>query len=816
MRRFFTKHLLLIALGFLSVDMMGQAINTLTINGPAGIAGNYEVVRAAFGSTSNNPVTANAAFVNDGSTTPTGTATSGTINDGCQAPTNTLTGTIGFVDRGGGCGFTDKVAFMQTAGAVAVVICQNADVWPFVAGGTNANITIPVFTLSLADCNKIRVDVIAGTANATLRYLYECDNVDPNYGPTVVWGKTAGQGDFTGGLNGWEVSNQNTWEFNATGQITKQNYSADVNVGSFTPCDGVAEFNSDFLDNGGTSAFGTGLCPSLTSTGSSAAPPCIGELISPVIDLDGTSIVGITIEFSQAYRSFSSDHFIIASKDGGTTWSDTIKINDELNIYNGRTKVAISGYAGVSKLRFKFRYESQYYYWAIDDVVVHNEVLPDVKVNRNFFAVAPTLRVPKTQITPMPFLADVSNIGNRDAADTKLEVAIFNGADEIARLENVYGNIAAGTSVENVLFTEQFTPAADAAFYEAAYIISSPDDYNEGNDVAEFFFEVTENTFGNLLPEAAVNTPNYMEDVTGFWAVTPSNFYSAGNAYFLPEGDGYTVDKVRFGLENTLDQIEGTGFVQVDLYEWIDGIDPACNPLERVLVGTNSVFLSSDDISNPRLIEIPLFAVDAEGSAIEGSEIILKDNANYVLMAHTIPLEPSAPRYRFLSYSGTLQTSSFDRSIYNEGTNFALTEAGQTRFAGSLWNIDGVDDTDIADRTFDRLGNNVSLYSFATMYLEMDIRLATSTYDIAKSGTANVFPNPASRELYIDVTLDNVSANVRVDLVTIEGKVATSKSFTNVQDSRLKLDLSGLTSGTYTAMIHTDNGVIAKKVVVQK
>ncbi len=157
------------------------------------------------------------------------------------------------------------------------------------------------------------------------------------------------------------------------------------------------------------------------------------------------------------------------------------------------------------------------------------------------------------------------------------------------------------------------------------------------------------------------------------------------------------------------------------------------------------------------------------------------------------------------------------RSIYTEATNLALTESGQERYAGSFWNIEGVDENDIQDRVFDRLGNNITLFAFATMYLEMDIKeLTNSTYDIAKSGTANVFPNPASRELYIDVTLDNVSANLRVDLVTIEGKVATSKSFSNVQDSRLKLDLSGLNSGTYTAMIHTDSGVIARKVVVQK
>lgn len=808
MRRFFTKHLLLMVLGFVAIDMMGQKINTLVIDAPASIAGNYSAVRASFGVDYVTPITADAAFGTDG--TATGTLL-------CAAATNDLTGKIGFVDRGG-CNpavngeFGSKALKAQQAGAVAVIICNNmanATQAPFsMTTGTNGGqVTVPTFMISYNDCQKIRASILDGTAKATLKNV--CLNTG-TYGPEVVWGQIPGQGDFTGGLNDWTIDKDNTWQFDGDGEILGGAWGGTV-MDSWTDCSGIMKFNSDFLDNNGSqTGAGTGLCPSV----------CTGALISPNIDLSAHNIAGLSIEFSQATRQFRSEYYIMASKDNGVTWPDTLQINTELpsnsNVINERKKVALLGYAGATQVRFKFEYVGEYYYWGIDDVVLKNETVVDARVNTNFYAVAPTLRVPKTQVAPMPFLADISNIGNGDATGVKLEVVIQNGTDEVARLENVYGNVAAGTSIENVLFVDQFTPPADAAFYEAAYVLTSDNDSNAANDEAGFFFEVTENTFGNLLPESFVSTPNYMEDVTGFWAVTPTNYYSGGNAYFLPEGDGYTVDKVRFGLENALDEIEGTGFVQVDLYEWIDGVDAACSPLERVLVGSNSQFITADEISNARLIEIPLYAVDVEGSPIEGSEIVLKDNANYVLVAHASPLEPSAPRYRFLSYSGTMQDDPFDRSIYNEATNFALTEAGQTRFAGSLWNIEGVDETDIADRIFDRLGNNVTLFSFATMYLEMDIKKASSTYDIAKSGTANVFPNPASRELYIDVTLDNVSANVRVDLVTIEGKVATSKSFTNVQDSRLKLDLSGLTSGTYTAMIHTDNGVIAKKVVVQK
>ncbi len=821
MHNFFTKSLMFFLLVFMAESAYGQAINTLTVNSPAGIKGDYQVIRAAFGSTSNTAVTGSTGFIVDSIATETG----GSIYDGCSSAKNNLTGKIGFVDRGV-CSFDAKVLNVQKAGAIAVIICQsaaNATVWPFTAGvGTAAiaaQITVPTFTMSYPDCQKIRTEVLSGNANVTLRYFYNCTNTSPNYGANVVWGKNPGEGDFTGGLNNWVVDKPNTWDHNPTGQITKQNFSADVNVNSFTTCTGVAEFNSDFLDNGGTNNFGTGLCPSLSSTGNSGAPPCIGELISPVIDFTGTTITGISIEFSQAYRSFSSDHFLIASKNGGTTWTDTIKINDEASIYNGRTKVILRGYAGVTKLRFKFRYESQYYYWAIDDVAVINESIPDTKVNRNFYAVAPTLRVPKTQVSAMPFLADITSLGSKDATDVKLDLVITSGTQELKRIVNNYGTVKTGVTVENKLFPETYTPPATPGVYDGYYITKSTGETTTRNDTAEFFFEVTENTFGSLLPEASVTPADYMFDIADFWAVDDriTKFYSAGNIYYLPKGKGFTVDKVRFGLDNTKAEVDNTGFIVVDLFEWNDkNSDGSCSKDERLLVATNNIFL--ENIPNLRKIEIPLWKADVEGLPEENKKFDLKDNTNYVLMAHTNPILPSAAKYKFLTYSGSNLASDFDRSVYTSATDLAFDSLKVNRTAGSLWEIEGTNGTfeDMRGRQFDGLGNSVTLHTFAMMYLEMDIVSRSSTYDIAESGEAIIFPNPASTELFIDVKLEKVSQKVRVDILSIDGKLATSSSFSGVQDTRLKIDLSDVVSGTYNALIHTDQGVITRKVVVQK
>ena len=46
MQRFFTKNLFLLIFSAVAVAATGQSINSLTVNTPAGIAGNYEVIRA--------------------------------------------------------------------------------------------------------------------------------------------------------------------------------------------------------------------------------------------------------------------------------------------------------------------------------------------------------------------------------------------------------------------------------------------------------------------------------------------------------------------------------------------------------------------------------------------------------------------------------------------------------------------------------------------------------------------------------------------------------------------------------------------------
>ena len=119
----------------------------LTISAPTSVAGNYEVSAAAFGPALNSPgVTAEVMPVVD--TAPDLSLACDPLSALNAAAVN---GKIGLIDRGT-CNFTVKVKNAQDAGAVGVIIADNAaGSPPFQPAGTDPTITIPAVGITQAD-----------------------------------------------------------------------------------------------------------------------------------------------------------------------------------------------------------------------------------------------------------------------------------------------------------------------------------------------------------------------------------------------------------------------------------------------------------------------------------------------------------------------------------------------------------------------------------------------------------------------------------------------------------------------------------------
>jgi Zn-dependent metalloprotease len=129
------------------------------INSPAEIATSCNAGAAAFGPPlTTTGVTGDVVLADDGVAPG---------SDACTPlPAGSMTGKIALVDRGT-CGFTVKVKFAQDAGAVAVIVADNAPLAPAAMAGVDPTITIPSVRVTTVHGNLIK-GALPGV-NVTLR-----------------------------------------------------------------------------------------------------------------------------------------------------------------------------------------------------------------------------------------------------------------------------------------------------------------------------------------------------------------------------------------------------------------------------------------------------------------------------------------------------------------------------------------------------------------------------------------------------------------------------------------------------------------------
>lgn len=146
-------------------SVLAFGVPLLRVNSPAAIAGTYAVGSASFGPPlTASPITGNVVRALDAAD-----AAGPTTFDGCSAITNAaaVAGNIALIDLGT-CGFTIKVKNAQDAGAIAVIIADNAVGSPPPGlGGVDNTIVIPAVRITLQDGNTIKAQLGNGV-NVTL------------------------------------------------------------------------------------------------------------------------------------------------------------------------------------------------------------------------------------------------------------------------------------------------------------------------------------------------------------------------------------------------------------------------------------------------------------------------------------------------------------------------------------------------------------------------------------------------------------------------------------------------------------------------
>ena len=163
------------------------------------------------------------------------------------------------------------------------------------------------------------------------------------------------------------------WVRSLTGTSQGAYFGTQSSMNSPSQANGVALFDSDYMDNGGTQgAFGMGSSPA----------PHKGELISPRIDLTGCTNSVINVKFESYFRNYQITELSVAiSTDDGATWSapvdyNTAATNDVFRgIKNCTFPTVTAGVTNLTQCRMKLVFNGDYYYAMVDDIAIEKVIV---------------------------------------------------------------------------------------------------------------------------------------------------------------------------------------------------------------------------------------------------------------------------------------------------------------------------------------------------------------------------------------------------------------------------------------------------------
>ena len=318
-------------------------------------------------------------------------------------------------------------------------------------------------------------------------------------------------------------------------------------VGSPSQVNGVAIFDSDFMDNAGVAnAFGTGTSPSSNNTGHK------GELISPRIDLTGNTDSALAVKFYSLFRPFAVSELSVSfSSDDGATWGSSIDYLNGVgtNITSTQGFVTVNlpvsstqGVSDLTKCRIKFTFIGQYYFAIVDDVTVK---------------VADDLTAPVFE-NSTPSSASIATTGftlNTDLneAGTIYYVVVADGATAptSAEVKAGTGNGGSGqiTSGNAAVSTGSFTNAFSVTGLSAGtaydvYVVAQDEEGTPNLQATPTKIDVTTN-----FPAGTITTIGFSNETVGSTTFTSNcnDFTVTGNMFtinnqFSGAGDGWYID----------------------------------------------------------------------------------------------------------------------------------------------------------------------------------------------------------------------------------------------------------------------------------
>lgn len=742
---------LLTVLGlFLSISLNAQY--HVNITSPSNIAGSYFMARAAFAANWKDTIKGTIALANNGA--------GSTI--ACDTITG-VSGKIALIDRGT-CAFVDKALRAQKAGAIAVIIANNATTGAFPFGPNDNSVTIPVCMISKEDMDKIR-----GSVNGATASIYFSN---PATQATVLWSE-----DFKNRLAGWTTKGKlnavDTFGWDVRGM---SNGIARAEIQSPTCFNGAAIFDADFKTTGGT------------TVPTQPYPRHYGELISPTINC--STFKNVRLSFFQHFSPLNSGYATLQSSlvafsyDGGATFPDSVEVNADVQPNDETTPaniaiVDIPKFDGNANCKIKFIFNGDFYDWIIDDIQLISRAAVDLKVTDNFFFPF-NYATPASQITTdtSTFYVEVTNLGSLSVGNSKARVMITNPAGAVIHRDSVTITNLSGSNKDSsiVNFPKIFVPGKlTQGFYNLTYSIEGPPGTSDGNTTDNKVTKVFAVT-NDLYSRHDGNTNNIGYGSTSNFQVANLYFTSTdwnandkfkatdvGFGAFVTQSSGASLA----GKSATFYLARFTDKVASDYNNWdiTKGINNNKDQLE--IKGLATYDYKSTTNSERATVTLQDFTTFVDG-------VSLQKGSRYLLAASYADASNALVPYFEPDY------------LYDFGSFY------YNRNGSGQW----------------------QLWPFAPE-LSLRVVLSTPNDDIAlPSSTLKLSPNPATTVLKATVKFDKLT-NANFTMADIQGRLISFESRKNIKDETIDFDVNRLAPGAYLLRLSTEEGTRTLKFIKQ-
>jgi hypothetical protein len=670
-----------------------------------------------------------------------------------------------------------------------------------------------------------------GVADAEFSTTFTQSGTAGSYGATVWTALSVNQG------GGAVTPGSAYWTRSLTGYSAGAYWGGTTPMASPSQVNGVAIFDSDFMDNAGVqNAFGTGTSPS----------PHKGELISPRIDLTGYTDSALVIQFFARYREYSINELSIAvSVDDGVTWAQTVDFRsvfaaDQEGLARVLLATATSGASNLTQCRLKFTFDGDYYFVIVDDVTIEVAPLYDismgspnpsgtllidagdnVKIGGN--AYNPAINIDPTDLREWFWGGKAANFGAltlypADSAAMYVNIdftdAITGGVTPSVYMDTIwYDTLHAGdgSGVTNIEYLRDlsFISTYGEGEYSVSYWVAHKNtDGTTANDTAKHNFTITGSTpLTNYLSKARIaSADGKVYAARGiFPGGGPFSQFEYGSVYYFPKGasDSISIDSVdfRYRLASSFTGA-ATQSLLLNVYELdpSNGVLDAATLLTQIGVGVASlsglgttVAAGDYGIANFNTI------VDA-GSG--GPMADLKDNGFYfvsVLVAPSLTGGAATFEMEDVPMHGV-----DDQNMY---MNSAMTDVD------SVINPSPLQITDAAGTaSWYWTGFGSDYQPSLGIYLSKKVNITSTTVWETEGAELNVYPNPATDQLNVSVSFDEAT-DVTYILTDVSGRVVSMITSNNVSQETKTIDVSTLSAGVYMLTAKTANGTSTERFI---